>query len=366
MVVMSIILFFLVLFVLVIAHEFGHFIIAKWAGIRVDEFAFGFPPRIGSIKRGETRYSFNALPLGGYVKIYGENANDVSDDADKKRSFTAQHRLVQSAVVVAGVIFNLILAWMLISATLMIGINSSQDAGGSMAVSNAKLMVTGVQGGSPAEVAGVKSGDILLSIQNELTTVTAENPEVVTAFVGPRTAEPLVLTLERDKKIINLSVTPTEGIVEGRAAIGISMDMVGILRLPPHKAIVEGAKRTYFYTVLTATGLWEFLSSAILGKSDFSQVTGPVGIVNAVGEAAHVGFVNLLLFTALISINLAIINIIPFPALDGGRLLFIIIESIIRRPMNVSVTNAFNVIGFALLMLLMVAVTWNDIANLVK
>lgn len=363
---MSIVLFFLVLFILVIAHEFGHFIIAKWAGIRVDEFAFGFPPRIGSFKKGETRYSFNALPLGGYVKIYGENANEVSEGDDKKRSFTAQHRLIQSAVIVAGVVFNLILAWMLISATLMIGISAPVEEDGGFAVRNAELMITGVRAGSPAEVSGILSGDIMVSLRSGATTISAENPEVVTTFVGPRAGEPLAVAIRRGEEIVNLSMTPTEGIVEGRAAIGISMDMVGTLRLPPHKAIVEGAKRTYFYTELTATGLWDFLSSAVMGKSDFSQVTGPVGIVNEVGAAAHVGFANLLLFTALISINLAIINIIPFPALDGGRLFFIIIESIIRRPMNVTVTNALNVVGFALLMLLMVAVTWNDIANLLK
>jgi len=362
---MSIILFFLVLFLLVIVHEFGHFIIAKWAGIRVDEFAFGFPPRIGSIKRGETRYSFNALPLGGYVKIYGENANEVSDDADKKRSFTAQNRFVQASVIVAGVVFNLALAWVLISVTLMMGISARDNEKGAP-IENARLMITAVREGAPAEVAGLKSGDILLSIGNEITSVDVLNPDTVSEFISPRKDEQITFTILREEEKMSIAVTPVEGIVEDRAAVGISMDMVGILQLPPHLAFIEGAKRTYYFTTVTAVGLWDFLSNAIVGKSDFSQVTGPVGIVNAVGEAADVGFVNLLLFTAIISINLAIINIIPFPALDGGRLLFIIIETVIRRPIGVTVTNLLNVVGFALLMLLMVLVTWSDVSKLLN
>ena len=122
---MSILLFFFVLFLLVIVHELGHFIVAKKAGIRVDEFAFGFPPRLGSIKKGETNYSFNMLPLGGYVKIYGENPDDVKNDADKNRSFTAKPRIVQALVILAGVVFNLLLAWLLIASTLIIGIPTS-------------------------------------------------------------------------------------------------------------------------------------------------------------------------------------------------------------------------------------------------
>ena len=139
---MSILLFFLILLLLVIAHEFGHFIVAKFFKIRVDEFAFGFPPRIFSIKKGETNYSFNALPIGGYVSIYGENALLVQDDADKARAFSAKSRWIQSAVIVAGVIFNLILAWILISSTLMIGIASPVDNDEGYPVQNAHLMIT--------------------------------------------------------------------------------------------------------------------------------------------------------------------------------------------------------------------------------
>lgn len=359
---MSILLFFLVLLVLVIAHEFGHFIIAKKAGIRVDEFAFGFPPRLGSITKGETRYSFNALPLGGYVKIYGENPDEVEDNADKKRAFNNQPRLIQGAVIVAGVVFNLLLAWVLISATLMLGITAPLGEG--RMLTDQHIMVSGVHPGSPAEVSGLLPGDILLAITDGGESTEVTSPDSVSSFVASRFERPLSFTYRRAGETFSTAITPISGIVPDKAAIGIYMDTVGTLKLPIHLAVWEGFKKTYQYTVLTATGLWDFFSSVITGKSDFSQVTGPVGIVGAVGEAANISFANFLLFTALISINLAVINVIPFPALDGGRLLFIVIEAIIRRPINVKVANMTNLIGFSLLMLLMLFVTWHDIAKL--
>lgn len=361
---MSIILFFLVLLVLVVAHEFGHFIIAKMAGIRVDEFAFGFPPRLGSITRGETRYSFNALPLGGYVKIYGENPDDVTEDADKKRSFGAQPRIIQGAVIVAGVIFNLILAWILITSTLMIGITAPMEDEGGYALTNPRIMVSGSLPGSPAELGGLLPGDILLMITDGGESREVTSPDSVSTFVSSRLAHPLSFSFVRAGKIYALTITPAAGIIADVAAIGIYMDAVGTLKLPMHLALYEGAKKTYQYTIITAVGLWDFFSMAITGKSDFSKVTGPVGIVGAVGEAAQTGIANLLFFTALISINLAVINVIPFPALDGGRLLFICIEAVTRRPMNVKFANYANVTGFAILMLLMLAVTWHDVAKL--
>lgn len=362
---MSIILFFIILLILVVAHEFGHFIIAKKAGIRVDEFAFGFPPKIWGKKFGETTYSFNALPLGGYVKIYGEDPNDVKDDSDIKRSFGAQPLYIQAFVIVAGVLFNLLLAWILITTTLMIGIPTMQDEGDKYTLTNSRLMVTGVHENSPASLAGVRSGDVVISVNSGTKSVDATSATGVTTFISAHEAQPLTLSYERKGNVQTTVFTPVQGIVPERAAVGMYLDIVGTLKLPIHVAIWEGAIKTYQYTILTATGLWDFLSTAIVGKSDFSQVTGPVGIVNAVGEAAGIGFVNLLLFTALISINLAVINIIPFPALDGGRLLFIVIEAVMRRPMNVRVANTFNFVGFALLMLLMIAVTYNDIAKLI-
>ncbi len=360
---MSILIFFIILLVLVIAHEFGHFIVAKKAGIRVDEFAFGFPPKIFGIKKGETTYSFNLLPLGGYVKIYGENPDEVKE-ADAKRSFAAQPRIVQACVIVAGIIFNLILAWLFVVATLMIGIAAPVDGEDGAMVTSPKLMITELTAHGPAEVAGLLPGDTIISVADGVDQALATAPEAVSGFIGPREGHTITLTFERKGETKQLSMQPVSGINTRGAAIGIYMDMVGTLKLPIHKALWTGAVKTYEFTKLTVVGIYTFLWEAVTGHANMQEVTGPVGIVRAVGEAAGLGFSNLLLFTALISINLAVINIIPFPALDGGRLLFIVIEAIMRKPIKTSVANALNFVGFALLMLLMLAVTWHDVAKL--
>lgn len=360
---MSLLLFFAVLLLLVLVHEFGHFIVAKWAKIRVDEFAFGFPPRLFAKRVGETNYAFNALPLGGYVKIYGENPDDVTE-RDRKRSFVARPRWVQAAVIVAGVVMNIILAWVLISMILVLGIAAPVDDERAAYVRDAKLLVTGVREGSPAEHSGLKAGDALTTISDGAESVDAKDPESVSSFIAPREGRPVTISFIRDGVEESETMLPVSGIVPGGGAVGIYMDMVGTLRLPLHLALWDGAERTWMYTEMTAVGIYSFLAGTIAGDSDFSQVTGPVGIVNAVGDAAELGFTNLLLFTALISINLAVINLIPFPALDGGRLLFVLIEAVTRRAIKPVVANALNLAGFALLMLLMLAVTYHDIARL--
>lgn len=360
---MSIILFFVILFVLVLVHEFGHFIVAKRSGIRVDEFAFGFPPKLFGKKWGETTYSFNALPLGGYVKIYGENPDDV-EEQDRKRSFIGKPRIIQALVVIAGIIFNLLLAWVLLSIVLMIGIASPLDETNSKYVKTPQVMITGVHPGTPAETAGLLAGDVVSRLSDGRDSIDITTTENLSDFIGVREGRQVTLTYQRKAETKEVSITPVSGLAPDGAAIGIYMDLVGTLQLPPHKALWEGAIKTYQYTEMTAVGIYTFLLGAILGQGDFSQVTGPVGIVNAVGDAAHVGFANLLLFTALISINLAVINLIPFPALDGGRLLFIAIEAVMRRQITPAVANALNFVGFALLMLLMLFVTYHDVAKL--
>ena len=361
---MSIFLFIVILAVLILAHEFGHFIAAKRAGIRVDEFGIGFPPRLWKKKIGETTYSVNAFPVGGFVKIFGEDPDDESiRGKDAKRSLVHKSKWIQAWVVGAGIVFNLLLAWILISGGFIVGLPfSAEDEQYGSRVQDAVLTVTQVMPHSPAETAGIKGGDHIISLHTGKDVLDA--PEVASTQKFIASHSELTFTYVRGKEMRTTIVHPVEGVVDGRRAIGISMDKAGILKLPVHEAIYAGALTTASFTWATLTGLIDFFKNIFVGHADFSEVSGPVGIVGIVGEASALGFVHVLSLMAIISINLAVINLLPFPALDGGRLFFILIEAIKGSPIKPVIANTANGVGFILLILLMVVVTYGDIAKI--
>ncbi len=363
---MSIIIFIVILLVLVVSHEFGHFIVAKKSGIRVDEFSFGFPPKIFGKKIGETTYNLNALPLGGYVKIFGENGDDPSvSEEDKKRSFTSKPRYIQAAVLFAGVVMNFLVAWFLLTVGFMSGLPSVVSmAPKGVEVSNQHLTITSIVKGSPAELSGLKIGDKLIKLSTPKDFTETPSPESVQYFVKKHVNEAIKVDLLRGPESKELEVTPKNN-KEGNVAIGIAMDTIGTLQLPVHKAVWEGLKLSSELTVSTAKGFYKLIKGAVTGKGDMSSVTGPIGIVGVVGDAAKFGFIYLLSFTALISINLAVINLLPFPALDGGRLLFLLIEKIKGSRIKPEIANVVNMVGFGILMLLMVVITYHDIIKLI-
>jgi regulator of sigma E protease len=361
---MSIILFLLVLFVLILVHEWGHFIVAKKTGMRVDEFAIGFPPRLFAMKRGETEYTFNLLPIGGFVRIFGENPQTAQDTLDQPRSFAARPRWAQALVLIAGVTMNVIFAWFLFAVTFMIGVPQAVEE--SAASPRAALYIAGVLPESPL-YATVPSGSRVVALAASGEVLTELTPSAFTQFIQDNGTKELTLTFEVENQPQTVTVTPKTGLISDdpeRAAVGISL------------ALVENNQQSFWRSLVLATGatvnglenitvgLATLLVDSIQGTADFSQVAGPVGIVGMVGDAAGYGVTALLTFTAMISLNLAVINMLPIPALDGGRLLFVGIEAIIRRPLNPVWTIRLNLLGFALLMLLMIVVTWNDIARL--
>lgn len=362
---MSIILFIIVLTVLVFVHELGHFLAAKRAGIRVDEFGIGFPPALFKKKVGETVYSINLFPVGGFVKIFGEDPNDESlKGHDAKRSLTHKPKLIQAWVLVAGITFNILFAWILVSFGFMVGVQyPADDETYGARVQNAQVIITQILPGSPAEVSGLKAGDNIVAIYSG--TDVLEKPTTATTqqFIGAH--NDVLLAYLRNKEIKTTNIITKEGIVEGRRAVGISMDYAGELKLPIHEALYAGFLTTASLTWGTIVGLADFFKNIFIGHADFSSVAGPVGIAGVVGEASASGFVNLLTLVAIISINLAVINLLPFPALDGGRLFFLLIEKIKGSPIKPVVANTANGIGFILLILLMVVVTYHDIARLI-
>jgi regulator of sigma E protease len=364
---MSIIIFLIILGLLIFVHELGHFLVAKWSKIRVDEFAIGFPPKIFSFTKGETRYALNLIPFGGYVKIFGENPDEDSLNPNAKNSFINKSRWIQAAVLVAGVSFNFIFAWMLISASYMLNTEVAVNQDNISNIQSIETMIVSVSPDSPAAQAGVEVGDKIISLRSGediILTANELNVENLQNFISNNSDSEIEFTVERFEEVKKFNITPVEGITPDKKAVGIMMSDIGEIRIGFFKSIWEGLNTTILITQKVAVGLYEFLTAAVIGKADFNQVSGPVGLVGHVGEAAKFGIVNLLTFTALISLNLAVINLIPFPALDGGRLLFVAIEGITRKNINVKFVNTLNLIGFALLMLLMISVTVSDIVKL--
>ncbi len=376
---MTVILFFIILGTLVFVHELGHFISAKKAGIRVDAFALGFPPKIIGKKIGETEYSLNLIPFGGYVKIFGEDgdgdaevANGVpSESVDTSRRFTDKPRWVQAVVLSSGVLGNIVFAWLLVSISFMAGIPSSLEGRYAEHVQEPKLTITSTLPDAPAARAGLMGGDTVWSITDEgakgglKKRSEGYDPESARIFIG-EAAGPLTIEYERGHKMHSLTVVPEGGIIEDKKAIGVTLDAVGEVRFGFFRAFFEGALMTWDLLRAVAVGLFGFLTQAIQGEADLSSVTGPVGIAGLVGEARVLGVVYLLSFTAFISLNLAVINLLPIPALDGGRLLFLAIEGITRRPLPTKFTRIVNTAGFALLILFMLFITYRDVVKLVS
>lgn len=359
---MSIILFLIVLAVLIIVHEFGHFIVAKKAGVRVDEFGLGFPPRlIGWRPRGsETEYTLNLLPLGGFVKIFGEDPAEegVADGPDKARSMPAKSPLTQIAILAAGVVGNVIIAYVFIWVSLVMGVPALVD---DTLRDDAQVIITDVLHTGPAhEVLAV--GDIIHAV-NGIPTVHVADVQQAIAMSG---GNEVTLLVERNQVDTPVTLTPEQGVTDtGTYAVGIALGAIAIEEYSTIPALGYAAVRTYEMIGGVALGLGGFLGDLVTGSANFSQVTGPVGLVGMVSNASEIGLVPLLTFAAVISINLALINLVPFPALDGGRILFVLIEVISQRKIPATVAQYVNAAGFLLLLILMGVVTYHDIIRIV-
>jgi regulator of sigma E protease len=363
---MSLLIFIAILVVLILVHEVGHLVVAKLFNIKVSEFNIGFPPRLFSVRWGETRYSFSALLVGGYVNIFGENGEDGKGDP---RSMASKPRLVQAAVVVAGVAMNIALAWLILSAGYLTGMPAQYDQTKAQYFTDVQVSIVSVLPGSPAAEAGITPGDAIQKIASAsgevLEPAVGGSGESVQQFIERHQDESMIFSVARGDETLNLLAKPVEGIVEGKKVVGIEMADIGTLRLPAHLSLLEGAISTKQLTIGTAKGLGSFFGRLAMGEANWNEVAGPVGIAGAGAGAVREGFATAAFLTALISINLAIINLLPIPGLDGGRLLILAIEGIIRRPVSPKVVTALSLAGFALILTLMVVVTYHDITKLI-
>ena len=353
---MTIILFLIVLAVLILVHEFGHFYAAKKCGVRVDEFGLGFPPRIWSIKRGETVYSINAIPFCGFVKIFGESPDDQSiSGPDIARSFVHKPRWKQTIILSAGIIMNVLFAWLLFGIAFTSGMTTGVSENNSKYITDSHVIVVDTLPNSPAAKAGIVSGDEILSFSTK-----SSDQDDIQHSNGKKIS--FEIQHFADKK--NVEITPERGILGDNYAIGISMDLVGKVKLPVYLAFWEGAKLTVYMFKNIVVGIYTLIHNALIGQGDISQISGPIGIARLVGDAGRLGFIYLLSFTAFISLNLAVLNLVPFPALDGGRILFVGIEAVRRKMISPKVANTINAIGFGILILFMLFVTYRDVVKL--
>ena len=379
----TVIIFILVLAVLVLAHEFGHFIAARKSGMRVYEFGFGFPPRIvgfyrdpvsqklvwvfGNKKEKEdvypaTVYSINLLPLGGFCKIKGENG-ELENEAD---SFGAQKVWKKIIVLVAGVTMNFLLAGVLLGLGFMIGLPADLSAGvpkNAKVISPAKVLVQNVDNDSPAKEAGVAFGDEIVSLGDEQIKSSAQMVE----YVKTHNKEKINLVVKRSGEEKILVLTPRIiKVGESEPRLGVALADAGVISFPWYIAIYKGFVAAFWALINIFVAFYLLIKNLIIGQGLAFEVSGPVGIATIVGQSAKLGFNYLLQVTAMISLSLAAMNILPIPALDGGRVLFIIVGKIIRRPVPLKYEQLAHTIGFMLLMILIVVITWRDVVGLIK
>ncbi|MGB9911008.1 MAG: M50 family metallopeptidase [Microgenomates group bacterium] len=369
---MTIILSLLVLSILILAHEFGHFLAAKKAGIKVEEFGFGYPPRLFGKKIGETIYSINVIPFGGFVKLYGE---ELEERKKEKFAFWAKSKKARSAVILAGVFANFLLGIAIFSLVYSFtGIPQKTN----------KVKIVGISPDSPAQKGGLKVDDVILAVDDEKITNLTEFTKLIQGKKGKEVK--LLIKREKDnpckEKVLggggfscengNLVfwLIPRETPPEGEGPLGVVVSDVELVRYWWGKTIVlgiwEGLKEAIGWGGLILLSLKKMLGDLFFKGIVPQDVAGPVGVFQVTSQVAKQGILNLLQFTGILSINLAILNVLPFPALDGGRLIFIFYELIFRRRPSAKIEHWVNFLGMVVLIFLILAVTVKDIQRLIN
>lgn len=344
--------FIVVLGVLVFVHELGHFVLAKLWGITVEEFGFGYPPRLFKIAEvNGTAYTVNLLPLGGFVRLAGE------EDPTVPGSFASKSRLARATTLMAGSGMNALLGIAIYTAIFTIGapVPAPEKPG---------VGIYEVEAGSPAQEAGLRVGDTILKVDD--LTLGPGAVEELKAYVDAHAGTPVRLVIERNGKVLDpITLVPRVNPGENRGAMGVRIgEALARQSYPLGQSIVLSLKEAGRMVLLTFVVLGEILRGAVpLG----SAVAGPLGIAQATGEAARFGIMWLLNFTALLSVNLALVNMLPFPALDGGRLIFVVLEALRRgRRIDPKKERLVHVIGMAVLLSVMLFVSYLDLVRIVN
>lgn len=346
---MTIIYFILILGIIVCIHEFGHFLFAKKAGIYVYEFSIGMGPRLfkWNRKNDETEYSIRLLPIGGYVQMAGEDLEaDKKSEIPKEKQMQNKKWYQRFLTIIAGVMFNFILAIVLLFVIALI--NGAPSLG---------TKIGEVSHGSPAEIAGLEKNDKIIKVGNRK--INNSDILMLELQVGKGNSTTFVVEKENGNKK-TVEIIPKKIEVDGTESYQYGFS----LEAKVSRNILDCIKYAFGKTLSLIEQMIFIIAYLFMGKLSLNSLAGPVGIFQVVGETAKAGFLNIIYLIAFMSINVGFINLLPIPAFDGGRLLFLIIEKIKGSPVSPKVENAIHGVGFILLMLLMVLITYNDIIRL--
>ncbi|RJQ34623.1 RIP metalloprotease RseP [Candidatus Parcubacteria bacterium] len=350
----TIIAFVLILGVLILVHEIGHFVTARKLGVDVEEFGIGFPPKMFSLKKGDVTYSINWIPIGGFVKIKGESGGDANDP----KSFAAQAAWKKSIILSAGVMMNFFLAIVLLSLGFYFGLPQSIDQTTPLdRVRDRSTVILEVLKDSPAEQAGIKMGDKIITINNE----THNNADDVYNEIEKGVADDMKIVVDRRGEELEFSVRAAELVGRDKPMIGVSLVDTGVISYNIFESIWQGISTAgiLIWRVLEAFGM--IITNLFTQGKLSAEVSGPVGVAVITAQIVKMGWLQVMQFAAILSINLGIINILPFPALDGGRLLFVFAESLTRKKLSEKTEAIIHNSGFILLIVLLIFITLRDI-----
>ncbi len=348
----TLISFLFVLAILIFVHEFGHFLVAKKSGIRVERFSLGFPPKIIGRKMGETEYMISALPLGGYVKLAGENPDEITG---QPWEFMSKPVWTRALVVLAGPAMNFFLAILLFWGIFFFA--------GQQKSLEEQTVIGIVTKGSPAQMAGIKENDRILSING----IPVNNFRQMSELIHSQPEKKILVKWERGKQIFEKEILTKKEQVLDETGKTQEIGMIGVgavtvrENLNLFKAFIAAISLTFNFCL----EILKFLYGLVTGTLSLKMIGGPIFIAQIAGETARQGIVSLFFFTALLSVNLALLNLLPIPALDGGHILFLIIEKLKGKPLSLKQRSIIQQIGMAFLLLLIIIVTYNDIFRLI-
>ncbi|MFH1366608.1 MAG: RIP metalloprotease RseP [Patescibacteria group bacterium] len=356
---LTFITFIIVFSVVIFVHEFGHFMAGRKMGVKVEEFGFGYPPRLKAIKKKGTEYSLNWIPFGGFVKLKGleEGSREVKEKDLEKDSFSGKKIWQRALILSAGVLMNFLLTFFLVTLGYIIGLPSAIDENTTGKIRNEQIQVYEVLENSPAELAGLKTGDAIIAIDEQKFTKIND----LQAYEADKIDQTLELTVKRGNELTAISVKPQVMDETKQGKLGVSLVETALVSYPVHIALYKGLVTTGSLISQIVYGIYDIIKTAIISHHVSTDIAGPVGIAVISGQVAKMGFIYILQFVAILSTSLAIMNFLPLPALDGGRLLFLFIEKIRGKPVNQRIENLVHTFGFYLLFLLLIVVSFRDL-----